>query len=192
MSGWARIGAILASLLSATAFADDTARARQLYQQGTTAFDLQRYADAAALYGEAYTLKNEPALLFNIGQAYRLAGSYQKAIGAFRSFLRHVPNARNRAEVEARISDMQRLFDDQQKMKPPTNLEPLPPQPVIEAAPAVPVVPPPPAIVVAPAPPPAPRRRSRATLIAGITTAVAGAVLVGVGTNPETGTGIGS
>src|SRR5581483_10787209 len=65
--------------------------------------------------------KHDPALLFNIGQAYRFAGDLPKAIGAFKSYLRRMPKAPNRPEVEARIAEMQKLLDEQKQgqSKPP-------------------------------------------------------------------------
>jgi tetratricopeptide (TPR) repeat protein len=88
-------------LFSAPVGAEDAKQAKEHFERGTTAYDLQRYAEAAREYELAYEAKNDPALLFNIGQAYRFAGDYAKAIGAFKSYLRRVPKLSNRAEVEA-------------------------------------------------------------------------------------------
>src|SRR6185503_18328946 len=84
-------------------------------------YDLQRYGEAAKEYEAAYELKQDPALLFNIGQAYRFAGDYGRAIGAFKSYLRRVPDAPNSAEVEGRIAEMEKLQTEQEKSqaKPP-------------------------------------------------------------------------
>jgi hypothetical protein len=89
--------------------------ARQHFKKGNRLFDLQRYLEAAKEYEAAYEAKDDPALLFNIGQAYRLAADYPKAIGAYKSFLRRNPGAKNRVELETRIADLQRLVAEQKR-----------------------------------------------------------------------------
>src|SRR5260370_42391575 len=76
--------------------------ARDHYRKGKVLFDLQRYLEAAKEYEAAYELKDDPALLFNIGQAYRLANEPQKAIGAYKSYLRNdsTVTTKRRAEIE--------------------------------------------------------------------------------------------
>jgi tetratricopeptide (TPR) repeat protein len=101
--------------LSQSAFADDAARARSLYEKGTTLYDLGKYLDAAHSYEEAYALKNDTALLFNIGQAYRLGGDYASALRSYKSFLRRMPDAPNRSEVERHIGELQKLVDEQKR-----------------------------------------------------------------------------
>lgn len=54
--------------------ADETVTAREHYRRGTNAFNLGHYLEAVKEYEAAYQLKEDPALLFNIAQAYRLAG----------------------------------------------------------------------------------------------------------------------
>src|SRR4051794_19974635 len=84
--------------------ADASQEARTRFEKGTTLYDLGQYLDAAHEYEEAYKLRNSPPLLFNIGQAYRLAGEHAKALRAYRSYLRRVPDASNRAEVTGYIA----------------------------------------------------------------------------------------
>jgi tetratricopeptide (TPR) repeat protein len=102
-------------LAPALARANDVTDAREHYRKGTTLYDLQRYAEAAREYEAAFEIKDDPALLFNIGQAYRFVPDYGKAIGAFKSYLRRKPAAPNREEVLARIAEMQKLLDDQKQ-----------------------------------------------------------------------------
>jgi tetratricopeptide (TPR) repeat protein len=108
--------------LPTRALAEDVAAAKLHYERGTALYDLQRYTEAAKEYEAAFEAKNDPALLFNIAQAYRFGGDYAKAITAFRSYLRRVPTADNRAEVEQRITELQKLSDEQKKNQqtPPT------------------------------------------------------------------------
>jgi tetratricopeptide (TPR) repeat protein len=113
---------IAMALLSAPVRADDPNSARAHYQRGTTLFDLGKYIEAAHEYEEAFAAKNEPALLFNMGQAYRLGGDYASALRSYRAYLRRSPNAANRADVEDHIANLQKLVDEQKHASnsPPT------------------------------------------------------------------------
>ena len=88
------------------AVADELSEARTHYDRGTTLFDLGKYIDAAHEYEATFSLKSDPALLFNIGQAYRLGGDNASAIRAYRSFLRRLPDAQNREEVERLVEGL--------------------------------------------------------------------------------------
>src|SRR5438045_3672688 len=91
---------VAALAMAPPARADEAITARQHYERGTAMFDLGRFAEAAHEYELAFEAKNDPALLFNIGQAYRLDGNYQKALVAYRGFLRRVPDAKTAPEVQ--------------------------------------------------------------------------------------------
>lgn len=179
-----RVFAIIAYLVIGVqaAHAGDAKKARQHFEQGTTLYDLQRYDEAAKEYELAFAEKNDPALLFNIGQAYRFAGNHAKAIGAFKSFLRRLPNSENRAEVEARIVEMQRILDEQKhsQERPPGGIAPIE-KPVEKP----PTTEPQPTIVATPTPTPAPvadqPRPSRALRYAGIATLAVGVVAIAAG-----------
>lgn len=120
--------ALLSLLIAAPALADDVQTAREHYHRATTLFDLRRYDEAVREYERAFEAKDDPALLFNIGQAYRLGGRYEEAIGAFRSYLRRQPQAKNRLEVLARIREMQELVEKQKATneQPPQGTMPPP------------------------------------------------------------------
>jgi tetratricopeptide (TPR) repeat protein len=128
-------GASIAVLVAATvplAYAqhvDDVQAAREHYAKGKRLYDTGRFADAAKEYEAAYQAKDDPALLFNLGQAHRLAGNYPQALLAYKAYLRNVPDAPNRAEVEARITEMQSVVDQQartSKSPPQGTIEPKP------------------------------------------------------------------
>jgi tetratricopeptide (TPR) repeat protein len=80
------------------------AEARGLFDAGRTAFEAGRYADALGYFTRAHELSARPALLFNIGSAHDRLRHDADALIAFEAYLRTVPDARNRAEVEARIA----------------------------------------------------------------------------------------
>jgi tetratricopeptide (TPR) repeat protein len=145
----ALVGLLLA-VAPARARGADAMTAREHFEKGTTLYDLGQFRDAAREYEAAYKLKSDPALLYNIGQAYRFAGDAQGALLAYRAYLRRVPDAGNRREVEAHIAKLQRLVDEQRATTtaPPTGTmrpgeparttpPPAEPQPTATAHPAV-------------------------------------------------------
>jgi tetratricopeptide (TPR) repeat protein len=112
---WARIfvyvsGAAIA-LVSTVGQAEATPKeeaARAETSRGAAAYNLGHYDEAAQHYEEAYRLIQDPTLLFNIGQSYRLAGKTDKAIVAYRSYLRTAPDdAPARAQVERRVKELE-------------------------------------------------------------------------------------
>ena len=142
-------GLLLATALPSLAHADDASRAAmEHYKKGTRAYDLGHFIEAAAEYEKAYEIKESPALLYNLGQAYRGAGEHQKALNAYRAYLRNAPEAGNREEVTKFIEALKHTIEVQKatKEKPPvgTIATPPPPQVVIIREPAPPVVTPPP------------------------------------------------
>jgi tetratricopeptide (TPR) repeat protein len=82
--------------------------AREHTKNANAAFNLGSYDEAASEYEAAYRVVPDPALLFNIGQSYRLVGKSSKALIAYKSYLRTAPaNASNRAQVEARVRELE-------------------------------------------------------------------------------------
>jgi tetratricopeptide (TPR) repeat protein len=123
------LGTVALAQAPATKPVEDVEAARGHFRKGKTYFDLQRYRDAAREYEAAYEAKNDPALLYNIAQSYRLAGEHSSALGAYKAFLRNMPGAPNRAEVEKRIADLQALVDEERRNReaPPQGLDVKPP-----------------------------------------------------------------
>jgi len=109
-----RIGGflVLCVLLAAPAPARAAPRddARVAAQEALKLYNLGRFAAAAAAYTRAYELLPDPRLLFNIAQAHRQAGNHVRAIHFYRAYLRELPRAANRAEVEQRIHDLTELM----------------------------------------------------------------------------------
>lgn len=169
--------------------ADENSEAKEHYQKGTKAFDLGAYDEAVNEYSTAYRLHDDPALLYNIGQAHRLAGHMSEAIRFYKRYLLRSPNAPNRAEVEQKIAELQKLLDQQKKA---SNLPPDQPRPPasagqpVETPPAA-VTPPPPTATPAPqgpiaeAPTPIETHNGRTKKIAGIVTGGVGVAAIVVG-----------
>jgi tetratricopeptide (TPR) repeat protein len=148
-------------LLPARARAEDTAAAREHYQKGTAFYDLGRYQDAAKEFEAAYEAKNDPALLYNLAQSHRLAGNTEQALHFYRTYLRRVPKAANRSEIEERIMALEKLLDVKKGTQVPPN-QTIPPA-VAGTPPTGDTTPPPPSAPVStppattpspPAPPP--------------------------------------
>lgn len=87
---------------------EDVEAAREHYRRALNAYDLGKYPQAIAAFEAAYEAKPDPALLYNIAQAHRLNGDLRKAVTFYRTYLRKVPKAPNRAEVEQRIDALER------------------------------------------------------------------------------------
>src|SRR5437879_13770949 len=65
-------GLMLALFPSPARAVDDASRvAMEHFRKGTRAYDLGRFLEAANEYEKAYEAKETPALLYNLGQAYR-------------------------------------------------------------------------------------------------------------------------
>ena len=107
-------------------------RAREATNRGTAAYNLGAYEEAAGHYEEAYRLVQDPALLFNVGQSWRRAGRPDKALTAYRSYLRTAPEeAPNRGLVARWVRELEQPAPatrpaEPGRLRPP---EPPPPEP---------------------------------------------------------------
>jgi tetratricopeptide (TPR) repeat protein len=185
--------------LPAIARADDSAAAREHYQKGTSYYDLGRYADAIKEFEAAYEIKNDPALLYNLAQSNRLAGNSEQALHFYRTYLRYVPKAPNRAEIEDRINQLDQLLAQKNAAQVTPPNQTIPPggtaAPSSPPAGATPAEPPPsamppsglaespapasPPMIFAPGPGPAPANDHHQMILAGkITAAVGGALFI--------------
>ena len=90
-------------------------------RKATAAYNLGKYPEAAKEYEAAYEQTLDANLLFNIGQAYRLAGERDKAITAYRSFIRSAPESEQRQLAESKIREIER-----QRSAPPPDPAPAP------------------------------------------------------------------
>lgn len=63
--------------------------------------------EAIPLFGKAYRLLKDPAILFNRGECYRKSGKNAEAIADYKQFLTDFPAAPNRAQLETRIAELE-------------------------------------------------------------------------------------
>ena len=90
--------------------------ARIATKQATAAYNLGHYDEAASLYEDAYKLVPDPILLYDLGQSYRQANKLDKALTAYRSYLRTAPDdAPIRAKVQQWVDDLEWTSDLQAK-----------------------------------------------------------------------------
>jgi tetratricopeptide (TPR) repeat protein len=146
--GWSSALTLSLLLLALPAVAvEGGADAREIYEQATAAFGLGHYAAAAEKYEAAFSLRPDPALLYNAAQSYRLAGNKPRALELYRNCLRLYPNFHNAEDARRQVTNLKAEIEQEQSAK--TATAPVPP-PVAVAPPPVAVTPPP----VAVAPPP--------------------------------------
>jgi tetratricopeptide (TPR) repeat protein len=91
---------------------DKDRKAKDLYEQGNTHYDLAEYDQAIDLFKQAYALSHRPTLLYNIAQAYRLKNDCEQALQVYKNYLRVDPNSPFRAKVESRITEMETCVKD--------------------------------------------------------------------------------
>ena len=106
------LGALAPAALHAQTEAEKKSQAKDLYERATRLYDVGKYGEAINAYEQAYLLIEDPALLFNIGQAYRLWDRPEEAVRAYKNYLRKRPDARNRADVERKIADLERTIEE--------------------------------------------------------------------------------
>lgn len=101
---------------------DKKAKAKAAYEKGLGHYNLGEFDLAIESFREAYALSSAPGLLFNIAQSHRLKKDYEQASYFYRTYLRLKPDAPNRADVEARLEEMDKLIEEQKKIQkgPPT------------------------------------------------------------------------
>jgi tetratricopeptide (TPR) repeat protein len=90
---------------------------RQLFTEANAAFAVGEFANAAELYQHAYKLKQDPALLYDAAQAYRLAGNSEKALVLYKNYLVFHPHQKNADEVRAQIEKLKEALAAQENAK---------------------------------------------------------------------------
>jgi tetratricopeptide (TPR) repeat protein len=105
----------IACLLCGVARADDLEDARRHARNGSSAFELGNFDEAIREYTAAYKLKSDPAILYNLAQAHRIANHPSEALHFYKMFLSRMPEAPNRAEVTAKIEALVKLVEEQRQ-----------------------------------------------------------------------------
>ena len=150
---------VIAGSLAGVAVADDSgkdrkARAAALVDDATTAQAAGDYATAIAKLHEAYELIPHPDLLFNLGQAHRLAGEPWDALDEYERYLAVEPKGSLAKAARQHVAALKKQLAGQTRpVAPPPPIVAPPPTPaVVEPTPTAPAI-------VEPPPPP-PRRHA--------------------------------
>jgi tetratricopeptide (TPR) repeat protein len=131
--GWAAwIPGFLLLLSAATGHAED---AKAHYQKATAHFAVGEYHDAAIEYEEAFKLKQDPAILFNAAQSFRLAGENQKALLLYNNIVKLYPGSQYAKDSKERIQKLAESGTSPPAAMPPAEPPPVAP-PVAAIAPA--------------------------------------------------------
>ena len=83
-------------------------KARELAEKGRAYHEAGDYLKAVAAFKEAYVLAPSPALLFNIAQAYRLAGDCDDAAWMYRRYLDTNPGPDRRSLAETHLASVEK------------------------------------------------------------------------------------
>ncbi|MBX3275439.1 MAG: hypothetical protein KF729_34585 [Sandaracinaceae bacterium] len=88
----------------------DDARAREHFQIATRYYDEGRFIEAAQQFEEAFELSGRPELQYNAYIAYREAHQARRAAAMLEGYLRGVPDAPDRVNLEARLEELRRVI----------------------------------------------------------------------------------
>lgn len=85
----------------------DKSFAQEAFKKGQIQYNLGRFENALEHFSKAYEIMPHGAFLYNIGQCHRHLENHDKAIFFFEGYLRNLPNAPNRTDVEDLIAEHQ-------------------------------------------------------------------------------------
>ncbi len=106
-------GASRALAQTPTLTAAQKAEAKAAYESGKNKYALGKYEEAAADFEKAYAISSQPAILYNMAQAYRLSGKTERALTLYKSYRSFDPESPFRDEINQRITELQKAVDDQ-------------------------------------------------------------------------------
>jgi tetratricopeptide (TPR) repeat protein len=125
---------------------DLTPTARELSDQALRQYQAGDYDAAIESFTAAFALSNNPGLLFNVAQAYRLKGDCEHARDYYLRYLNTVPDTPFKPSLERRMAEMEACVKDRGRAATPRTVAVTP-----VASPA-----PPPAAVASLKPTPSP------------------------------------
>jgi tetratricopeptide (TPR) repeat protein len=150
------------------------------YNQGMKQYTLGHFPEAIEEFSKAYDLKPEPIFLYNIAQSHRQNKNPERAMFFYRRYLEAEPGAKNRAEVEKRMKEMEKLLAEERERSAPPPFPPPPPAPPPPRPAPVVVTPIPEPETPPPPPVQAPATSGRGLRIGGVVVSCVG--LAGIGT----------
>lgn len=120
-----RVAIVVAALCVGATARADLNRAKQLYEQGRTQYNLNEYEKALDLFKRAYQERADPAFLFNIAQCERALSRFDGAEKSYRAYLRESPDLPEQrvAEVRELIAAMTAAAQQQRANSSPPRTE---------------------------------------------------------------------
>ena len=97
------MAAFLGLCISMPVLGDDTATAKEMYQQGVDAFKQNEFETALENFTEAYNLSGKPGILFNLALCQEKLGQTDRAIAYYELYLEEVPDAEDADAVRSKI-----------------------------------------------------------------------------------------
>lgn len=114
------------AICTSVAHADaNTAKAKQLYDEGVTNYNLGHYDEALTAFDMAYRVRHDAAFLFNIAQCQRQLHRYEDAERSYRAYLRESPSLppTTREQVQKLVAEMENAIEEQRAKQPPTGTQ---------------------------------------------------------------------
>lgn len=118
---------LMVAATPAPAHADvDTDKAKQLYAQGVTEYNLGHYDQALGDFENGYRVRQDPAFLFNIAQCQRMLHRYEDAERTYRAYLRESTGLADaqREQIQKLIGEMEHAEEEQRAKAPPAGTQP--------------------------------------------------------------------
>ncbi len=114
-----------------------TLKAKQLYDDGVTNYNLGHYDEALEAFENGYRIRHDPAFLFNIAQCQRQLHRYEDAERSYRAYLRESPDLpeATRQQVQKLMAEMQQLANERAKAATSTGVPTSPPSVPAPASP---------------------------------------------------------
>lgn len=114
--GCAAVGVSGSAQAQASEKAAADRRARELYEQGDTAYAEGRYEEAYKAFKEAYDLSGRSQLLYNVSNSLERLGRYEEAAAALEKYLKS-GKARDKDVVEKRLANLQKRVEEQREQE---------------------------------------------------------------------------
>ena len=87
--------------------AESTAQAKAQFREGSALYRQGRYREAIAAFETAYRLRPHGVIHFNLAQCHERLGELTAAIASYREYLRALPQAEDRALVQAAVARLE-------------------------------------------------------------------------------------
>jgi tetratricopeptide (TPR) repeat protein len=101
--------------------------ARQRFMRGQELFDSANFRAAMAEFECSFQNVPHPSTLYNVARAAELSGEFQRALDAWRGYLRMNPEADDRAEIEMRITGLETSLREVEAVNNPNTGQPVQP-----------------------------------------------------------------